>query len=72
MEPLFKLDSLTLQAFIFPCPDRELKSLFAQIPPHVAIAWMSYLITNLHQNRLRSTNDVSLHILGNCEFVLQD
>ncbi len=41
---LTKMDPLTLQAFVFICPDRELGSLLALIPPHVATTWVSYLL----------------------------
>ncbi len=52
---LTKMDPLTLQAFVYICPDHELGSLFALIPPHVATTWVSYL---LHVFRYRpSTQD---------------
>ncbi|XP_064403130.1 E3 ubiquitin-protein ligase RNF213-like isoform X2 [Halichondria panicea] len=45
---LMKMDPLTLQAFVFICPDHELDNLLALIPPHVATTWVSYLLHVFH------------------------
>ncbi len=47
VEALLHLDPLTLQAFVFVCPDEYLAELFCRIPPNVCIAWLSFLMTNL-------------------------
>ena len=50
LEPLFALDPLALQTFLYICPRAELKTVFGLIPPNVSIAWVSYMIFNLFSN----------------------
>ena len=50
LEPLFSLDPLTLQTFLYICPRAELKTVFGLIPPNVSIAWVSYMINTLFAN----------------------
>ena len=47
LKNLFDLDPLVLQAFIYICPVADLPQLFKEIPPHLSVTWLSYLITEL-------------------------
>ena len=47
VKSLIDLDPLTLQAFVYICPDADLSDLFARIPPNVCTAWLAYMMTNL-------------------------
>ena len=55
LEPLFALDPLSLQTFLYICPRAELKIVFGLIPPNVSIAWVSYMIITLFSNIEPST-----------------
>ncbi len=50
IKTLIQLDSLTLQAFVYVCPDHDLLELFAWIPPNVCTAWLLFLLSQFRYN----------------------